>query len=364
MEMMKILGEWMVIMAMMVPYSGVCQTGKEKLPIVNISSGFANNKEINLSKIARSVRYVELESTPDSYLSAVTKAIFLDDQIIVLDEQSNKLLRFSSEGKFLGTIGAGGRGPGEYVRVTQLEVNQINKTIYVFDISQGKVLKFNLDGTFIGHNKNPLLGFWVTLIDDKYLVYFDPARSYDFAGGYYRAIITDLEGNILQKFKPRSKSKELQFRSPCSMQSSIYKQNNAAHYWEVTSDTIFRVAGDFSFQPYMKIEQGSRSFPKDKMYQADFVMTRFNDYSTIIWLLESDGYFFGKGFSGNHLANILYIKSSGECFNVTNKRNYLRNDLDGGPGFWPLGKINDRVLYSAVTLDHSENPVLMVVEMK
>jgi hypothetical protein len=38
--------------------------------------------------------------------------------------------------------------------------------------------------------------------------------------------------------------------------------------------------------------------------------------------------------------------------------------LDGGPGFWPLGKINDRVLYSAVTLEDSENPVLMVVEMK
>lgn len=360
---MKALKGWMMIIVV-VPFAGVSQPDKEKLPVVNISGGFANHQKVNLSKIAKSVRYVKLETTPESYISSVSKAIFTDDQIIVLDEQSNNLLRFDNEGRFLGAIGRSGRGPGEYVRVTQVEVNQGNKTIYVFDFAQGKVLKFNLEGKFIGNNENPLLGFWVTLIDEKYLVWFDPSRAYKFVGGYYKTVITDLDGNILQKSSPRKQSKEEKFRSPCSMQSSVYLYQNAAHYWEVTSDSVFRVASDWSFCPSVKIEQGAGSFPKDKMYQADFVMTRFNDYSTIIWLLESDGYYFGKGFSGNHLANILFIKSSGECYNVTNERKYLVNDLDGGPGFWPLGKINDRVLYSAVNLEDTGNPVLMVVEMK
>jgi hypothetical protein len=362
-------------------------TKNEILPVIDISGGFSNNQKISLSKIAGSVRYIPLETKKETYISKVTKAHFTDKEIIVFDEKSNQILRFDLEGKFLGPIGRGGKGPGEYIRVNNIEINHSNGIIYVFDIGLGKVLKFNLEGKFLGNNKNPLLGFWVTMISDKYFAYFDPARSVVFAGGYYKTIITDLDGKILQKSGRQKQSKEEKFKSPCSMQSAVYLNDGNACYWEVTSDTIFRVTPDLNFGPYACVNQGPRSLPKEKMYDAEYVMKSFNEHSTIISLLETDSYFFGRGITNNQGAAILYFKDTRACFNVSDNRNYLSNDLDNGPGFWPVGKASSHSLYStadpaelkalsknpnlgsrlrkiAETIEEGDNPVLVVVELK
>ncbi|MCX6225099.1 MAG: hypothetical protein NTV01_10200, partial [Bacteroidia bacterium] len=86
-------------------------------------------------------------------------------------------------------------------------------------------------------------------------------------------------------------------------------------------------------------------------------------------------------------AAILYLKDTKACFNVSDNRYYLFNDLDGGPGFWPIGKINDNSLYStadpidlkallkknnlgpkvksiAETIGENDNPVLVIAELK
>ena len=359
----------------------------KELPVIDISGGFTNNQKIDLSKIAKSVRYVPLETTKDAYISRVTKALFTDKQIIVLDEKSNQILRYDNEGRFLGPIGRGGKGPGEYIRVNDIEVNNTNGIIYVFDIGLGKVLKFNMEGKFLGSNRNPLLGFWVTMISDKYFVYFDPSRSVEFAGGYFKSIITDLEGKIIQRIQPQKKSKEEKYRSACSMQSSVYKNDNSACYWEVTSDTVFMVTPELSFSTYTYINQGPRSLPKEKMFDAEYVMKSSNEHSTIIWLLETEKYFFGRGITNFRGAAILYFKDTKACYNVSDNRNYLINDLDNGTGFWPIGKINDHSLYSTVdpldlkallkksnlspkvksiaeTIGENDNPVLVIAELK
>lgn len=361
-------------------------TGRE-VNVVDISGGFENNRPVKLSRIAGTIRYIPLETTKETYISKVSKAIFTDDLILVFDEKSNQILRFDKAGRLLGRIGRGGKGPGEYIRVSDIEVNRTSGIIYVFDIGLGKVLKFNLEGKFLGNSKNPLLGFWVTMIDDRYFVYFDPARAVEFAGGYFKVIITDLDGKIIRKYQPQEKSKEEKYKSACSMQSAVYVSDHSAYYWEITSDTVFRVAPDLSFSTHAFIQQGSGSLPKNKMYDADYVMTRFSEHSTIIWLLETENLYFGRGITDFKPAAILYLKNSLECFNVSNDYNYLVNDLDHGPGFWPLGKVNDHCLYSAVnasdlkalsknanpgsqvkniasTLNENDNPVLVIVGLK
>ncbi len=106
----------------------------EILPVIDISGGFSNNQKISLSKIAGSIRYIPLETKKETYITKVTKALFTDKEIIVFDEKSNQILRFDQEGRFLGPIGRGGKGPGEYIRVNNIEVNRSNGIIYVFDI--------------------------------------------------------------------------------------------------------------------------------------------------------------------------------------------------------------------------------------
>lgn len=365
---------------------------ESQISIVNLAEGFNNNQKIPLSKIANFIKYIPLETTNDNYISQIKKIVIEKNCILVLDEKANKLLLFNLDGHYQCSIGREGKGPGEYVRITNIEVSPSRNLIYIFDVASAKILTYNFEGEFMGNLRHPLLGYWVTLLDDKYFVYFDPARSYRYAGGFYKAIITDLNGKIVKKFLRQSQSKEEKFKSPCSMQSYAYSYNNSSFYWEVTSDTIFQVTETLEFFPSRYVNQGPMSLPKSKMYEARYVMEKFSEHSTILTIFETEKFFFARGITNFQPAALLYFKDSKECYNASNSRGFLINDLDNGPGFWPIGKINDHSIYSAIdpidlkdivsnnkemqitnsevilkmanSLQEIDNPIIVILELK
>ncbi|MDE6826012.1 MAG: 6-bladed beta-propeller [Paramuribaculum sp.] len=101
-----------------------------------------------LSMIADSVSYIDLETTPQSLLAQVTACGFCDSGIVVFDQRGGSVLLFSGNGKFLRPIGAKGQGPGEYIRPEAIDVDR--NIVYVYDGLQGSILKYALDGSFIG----------------------------------------------------------------------------------------------------------------------------------------------------------------------------------------------------------------------
>lgn len=361
-----------------------------KVNTINIKDGFDNNQIVKLSQLAESIEYIPLETNDLCFIGEITQIKRIgNDQIIVLDGKSNKLFRFSRSGKFLGMIGGYGKGPGEYLRIINIEFNPKTNLIYVFDLGSKGVLKYNRDGVFIGKNKLPLLGYWVRMLDNKYFVYFDPARSPKASQGFYRVVLTDLDGNIIKKYQKRKLPKETELKSPCSMQSSVYISDNKAKYWEVTSDSILCVDSNLNIYYSEYLDQGQRSFPKSRMNDAKYVVQKFNDYSTIIWTNETRNYFFCKGLTDHKLACIIYSKETGEVINAANGRNLIINDLDNGPGFWPDGKVDDDYVFTSIeafdliellqkskvelskrlksiaqNADAKDNPILMIVKLK
>jgi len=322
--------------------------GNQKLQVIDISSGYNTNKTLKLSDIAQSVEYIPLETKPDALISKVSQVALSNDHLFVLDEKVNKLFVFGRNGRYITTVGRFGKGPGEFQRLYHFEVNPDLNIIYLFDLGSHKILKYDYDGSYLGHTKQPLLGFWVSMINNKYFVYFYPDRSIKITKGFYKAIVTDLEGNIISKISEQPISKELKFKSPCSMQSSVFKLNNKAYYWEVTSDTIFFLSDDFKLIPSAVVNQGPNTFPKDKMYDGSFVIKKFSEYSTIIWMLQTNELLFGQGITRFRLASILYNKKTQACYNVANNMKLIENDFDYGPGFWPLGKFDDNTLYTSI----------------
>ncbi|PID26431.1 MAG: hypothetical protein CR982_10340 [Candidatus Cloacimonadota bacterium] len=87
---------------------------------------------------------VEIDSYGNYYLLEVAKA---------------KIHKFDREGNYIKTLGNQGQGPGEFYCAYDIIIN--NDTIYIPDSQQNKVVKYNLDGNFIGDkiyegiNRNP-----------------------------------------------------------------------------------------------------------------------------------------------------------------------------------------------------------------
>jgi len=69
--------------------------------------------------------YIFLEQRDkNSAIADISKLIYFDDKIIILDTQSNKVFLFDNSGNFISEIGRAGKGPGEFLRVSDILISK------------------------------------------------------------------------------------------------------------------------------------------------------------------------------------------------------------------------------------------------
>lgn len=77
---------------------------------------------------------VEFDTIPAATLGRIRDVLVLEDQILVADQMSDRVVAFSLDGSFLGAVGRDGDGPGEFRNpVSLLRAN--DGTVLVSDVS-------------------------------------------------------------------------------------------------------------------------------------------------------------------------------------------------------------------------------------
>ena len=101
---------------------------------------------IDLTEIVDSVTYIPLETTPESLIGYVIRAYFVDDMVLV--QSGQQIFFFDKRGKFLRKISRRGRGPGEYLNLSNTILDETNKRIIVYDGYGDKLLYYDFEGVF------------------------------------------------------------------------------------------------------------------------------------------------------------------------------------------------------------------------
>jgi len=104
---------------------------------------------LNASLFADSVRYIPLETKPESILKRVWRVQMNDSVILVSDLQ--KLILFKRDGTFIRQIGTRGKGPGEYMYIFDFRLKK--DTIYLTSSGKRSVIRYTLDGKFQGEQE-------------------------------------------------------------------------------------------------------------------------------------------------------------------------------------------------------------------
>ena len=89
----------------------------------------------------------EAEYDGKSVIYALDVGIMPDGGVVVLDAGNQRVLRFGSEGEYLGSFGSEGEGPGQFRVPLLLEV--ADSLIYVVDAAQNRLLAFDQKGEFL-----------------------------------------------------------------------------------------------------------------------------------------------------------------------------------------------------------------------
>lgn len=89
------------------------------------------------------VRMIPLETTNESIIDAIKKVVFKNNRLYIQDRSSHKLQIFSIDGKYIGSLSRQGKGPGEYIRLTDFDVD--NDYIYVLSADNKKIIQYSCD---------------------------------------------------------------------------------------------------------------------------------------------------------------------------------------------------------------------------
>lgn len=360
---------------------------------VPFESGIETEREVLLSEIADSVKYIPLETNDNCLIRRIEDANVIRTRKYIFLPWIETLFQYTVDGKFVRKIGRKGSGPGEFVWISQIDVDEEKGLIFMMTTS----LRINVydieSGKFLRSMKCPdMESCDFSMLDDTTSVTF--VRNTN-GKRKNRLYISGTKGDTLNVF-PRSDLFEL--NSQYSWMMSNSSDRYMFHYEDMVcckdyyNDTLFVVTRDL-LEPRYIFEMGKYSLPMEcrfeyldgdgKRYQS--LAAPYLRYQAI----ETEPYLFmpysnWTGEKSRERQMAIFDKKSKECYKVTG--GHIKNDLDGELPLRPVASLDNKTLLyvwdvqdifkeaeknpailqqeQLKGLGEDDNPVLMIVYLK
>jgi hypothetical protein len=116
-----------------------------KFPVIPVNIG--SDVSLPLSTITDEITAIELETMGESLINPdrIMSVHLFEDQIFL--HVQNEILVFSIDGKFVRSVGSQGSGPGEFLILLKLALDEKNKRLIIVDHS--KLICYDLNGEFL-----------------------------------------------------------------------------------------------------------------------------------------------------------------------------------------------------------------------
>lgn len=211
---------------------------------------YGQNYTYNLSDLYSEISgfSLELSGGPIGHISKV--AIFKNILLVFDSHYANKIFAYDLElkGKFIFSIGEKGKGPGEFVELTDFAVDSLNEQIITIDWTQRRISYFDFNGNFINSKTMDFVPIRI-FCDEKYLYFLNDALENDKC-----LKILDRELNLVAEYLPFS-----DYPSFINYDSGFLNIGNKILLNYPNCDTVFQLS-EAKLVPYLAIESGVYSF--------------------------------------------------------------------------------------------------------
>ena len=300
---------------------------------VNIERDINNFSSVPLSSLGSKLEYIPLETDSSCFIEEISTISVTDSFIFVSDMY--RLLLFSRSGKFLRKIGTAGRGPGEYLNLGDIRIDEQDREVYL--LSPKVILVFGFNGEFKRDFKIDFPSRQFVFNKNEELVIHPINLSIPSTKPVYSWFIVDRFGSSQANLENTLKRVNQGLFVP---NSPLYIFNGTPHFMEFGIDTLYNY-DDNKKIPHAVFQFGKLKFPPDPtMEEVPNIKGKvwINDIKEIekllllkVWWNLSDS-----------IRNGIFDKSSSK-FTLL-KNNGFTNDIDNGPPFWPKEIMNDNYM--------------------
>lgn len=206
---------------------------------------------------------------------------------------SEKIFHLDSNGKILNQLSNQGQGPGEYQSIDDIRWNENSNLLEVLDKNSGKLLRFTTEGVFQNEWKNPYLYLATSFIPqgDDYYIYC----GVFFNGDGNRAVL--VSGKTGEKIKGFSQiGKERNYLSVLN-NDTFYNKGGEIEFFYSDSDTLFTLGESGARAKYFfdfgKFQTPEEFFDRDFENIMDFRnKAAENDYASVFSIQPTNNHIF------------------------------------------------------------------------
>jgi hypothetical protein len=315
-----------------------CKNSEHNAPAliyqVNLERDINNISSIPLSYLGSKLEYIPLETDSSCLINRISDISVSDSFLFVSDYYL--LLLFNRDGKFIRQIGSPGRGPGEYLRVRDFDIDVDNEEVYILE--GRKVLVYNFNGLF---RREFVLGFpssEFVINENNELVFLPINLAQATDEQEYSLYIMNKNGKDITKIPKMLKRINGGIAIP---NSPLYMYTDILHFMEFGIDTLYSYENHVK-KPHAIFNAGSLKFPPDPM--LDEVMT-LNGQVWVDNILETSKSLFIKIYcSLVPLTSTYCVFDKSTSIITILKDNGFINDIDGGLTFWPEKILDNNVM--------------------
>lgn len=236
-------------------FIAACNTTKEqKQAEINIVFT-ENTSPIAQLNLLVNKRYIQLETTTECLFSEITQLSCTSKELFIFDIYTQSIYVFDYSGKFMRKLHKTGQGPGEYVMITSMVVNEKERQISVVNLGQN-ILSYDIDSfTFINDVKIEAVAIEKTE-DSNFITYNSLSTTVGKTNYKYHVLKFNKNGEIEQKFLP------IEFESGYTMRpiQRFYRSENELFVYLPFTPNIYKITQDTCI-PFYNVEYENLSFP-------------------------------------------------------------------------------------------------------
>lgn len=313
---------------------------------------------------------IPLETAEDNLIGSIAKIQI--DSIIALSDNLGTLHLFSLKGKRLNVIDQTGKGPGEYVQLSDFCLLSHKQQAVVLDAMQNKIIHYAWDGTFLGEHKlsSPIGISRFASFKEGYV--FDQQTKRNEEEWKHRLLFTSKEGEVTRKAFPYHSFSDILL----SPRLSLSYVADTLTYLPIYCDTVYSLT-DQAVIPRFRLDFG------DKWMKTSYLYSEVQQPMKFISGLKDQGFIYFLNVLETPSSIWLdYMYEDQKYYAIINKQTksattYLDNINEACGSMWgtPLTTWNDFYVipvhaeqmiqrFGAKDVETDDNPSLLFVKFK
>lgn len=249
-------------------------------------------KEVHFQDIAE-VKYIALETSDEVLCTGIGRVKYIDKDYIVFvnDGTDGNIFIFDGSGKIISRINKKGQGPEEYLHTNGVVFDKEKQEVYVSDLAD-RIFVYDISGKFkrklslsFKETDNVNVGYNAIYNFDKdHLLYYGDIFSEEHDSYAYSFsklfLVSKQNGEIMKEVSiygdlPFLDIMDTDVENFLMSMSVVLKQDNHIHINFAQKDTLYRVAPDFTLEPFIKLVPSVQKKDITLIFNAETANYRF-----------------------------------------------------------------------------------------